>query len=70
MNKKDKAYEEGEGLQWNRNWDGSCRCLAYILHDIFPLTLTTAKPSHSRTSGKPIKDDRHDQSFAGVKNQD
>ena len=55
MNEKDKAYEEGEGVQWNPNCDGSCRRVAYIVRDIFPLTLTTAKPSHSRTSGKPIK---------------
>ena len=55
MNEKDKAYEEGEGVQWNPNCDGSCRRVAYIVRDIFPLTLTTAKPSHSRTSGKLIK---------------
>ena len=34
MNEKDKAYEEGEGLQWNPNCDGSCRRVAYILRDI------------------------------------
>ena len=33
MNEKDKAYEEGEGLQWNPNCDGSCRRVAYILRD-------------------------------------